>query len=126
MTTDRDFENEVRRVARALWPSGAPGGATYVGSREVDGLFETDDQIHFLECTTSRRKDKAEQDGQKLKRAVEHAAKRNPYYAVRGWFITQHEPTVDQRAAITRLRNRAIVAMSFDQFRAKLVKAPDY
>jgi len=63
---DEDFENEVRRVGRALWPEARYSGALKLDGRERDGIFETEDCIHLLEATTSRRLDKAQQDIGKL------------------------------------------------------------
>ena len=60
------FENEVRRIARNLWPSAAFSGSAKEDGQERDGIFVTDEMVHLIECTTSRRKDKAEQDGRKL------------------------------------------------------------
>ena len=34
--------------------------------RERDGFFETDDVIHYVEATTSRRADKAKDDTKKM------------------------------------------------------------
>ncbi len=45
------FENEVRRIARAIWPSAQYSGAAIAESRERDGIFETEelyrDSIHL-------------------------------------------------------------------------------
>jgi hypothetical protein len=60
--TDSEFEDEVRRIARDFWPSAAFGGSAIIAGRERDGIFVTDDVVHLVECTTSRRKDKAQQD----------------------------------------------------------------
>ena len=57
--SDKDFEDEVRRIARLLWPSAEFGGASMEEGRERDGVFETEEFIHILECTTSRSKRKA-------------------------------------------------------------------
>ena len=63
---NEDFENEVRRVARALWPSASSSGAVKVDGCERDGIFETEECIHLLEATTSRKLDKAKEDIKKL------------------------------------------------------------
>ena len=57
---NEQFEDEVRRIARELWPDREFSGATKFDGREVDGVFETEDCIHIVEATTSRRKQKAE------------------------------------------------------------------
>lgn len=60
------FENEVRRIARSLWPSAEYGGASKELSREMDGVFETEDCLHLIECTISKTKSKVEHDIKKL------------------------------------------------------------
>jgi hypothetical protein len=50
---DNDFENEVRRIARAKWPSAQFSGAQMLDGRERDGIFETEDSVHFVEATVS-------------------------------------------------------------------------
>ena len=59
--TDEFFENEVRRIARARWPEAQYSGAAKVAGRERDGIFETEEVIHFIEVTTSRKEDKAKE-----------------------------------------------------------------
>src|SRR5947207_2889854 len=58
VATDRKeqdvFENEVRRVARQLWPDAQYDGAHVVDGLERDGVFETEDCIHLLEATVTR------------------------------------------------------------------------
>jgi len=39
------FEDEVRRVARMLWPSAEYSGAAIADGRERDGVFVTDDVV---------------------------------------------------------------------------------
>ncbi|WP_125729732.1 hypothetical protein [Aeromonas salmonicida] len=60
-----NFENEVRRIARARWPEAKYSGAALIQGRERDGIFETDDVIHYIEATVSRRADKAREDTKK-------------------------------------------------------------
>ena len=62
----QDFENTVRRIARSLWPDAAYQGAQIVDGRERDGVFETEDVIHLIECTVSKKMDKAKIDMKKL------------------------------------------------------------
>ena len=84
---DRDFENEVRRVARALWPDARYSGATVLDGRERDGIFETEECVHLLEATTSRKLEKAKQDVSKLVALAQKLRHNTPYKAVRCWFI---------------------------------------
>jgi hypothetical protein len=124
-TTDGEFEDEVRRIARLLWPSAEFGGAAIVESRERDGIFEGDEFVHCIECTVSRQKDKATDDGAKLDRLMRKLGPKNPTKFIKGWFITLNEPTADQRTVIQKYKGR-IVACSYDQFSARLVDARTY
>lgn len=123
--TDNEFENEVRRIARLLWPSGAFGGSVILEGRERDGVFETDEAVHIVECTLSRTKLKAEEDGEKLSKGVKFYRQKRPEKAVKGWFVTLDEPTADQRTVINGYRND-ISALSYDQFSQKLIDAKAY
>jgi hypothetical protein len=64
------FEDDVRRVARALWPSTAFDGSTIFADRKRDGVFYGEFQINCIECTTDVTHKKAQIDLQKLKEIV--------------------------------------------------------
>ncbi|MGB5106556.1 MAG: NACHT domain-containing protein [Candidatus Zixiibacteriota bacterium] len=121
----KEFEDEVRRVARQLWPSAQFGGSEIVDGRERDGIFETVEFINIIECTMSRYMVKAETDGNKIAGLIRKLQAKHPAKHVRGWFITSDEPTADQRRAIDKLRSK-ITVTGFDQFRSKLVDARSY
>src|SRR5713226_3707451 len=122
---DHDFENEVRRIARLLWPTAQYGGAAIEDNRERDGVFESDEFVHLVECTISRSKQKAEEDLEKLSKLAKRIGARNPTKFVKGWFVTLHEPTADQRSVFQKVQGR-IVCVSFDQFRSRLVDGRSY
>jgi hypothetical protein len=119
------FEGEVRRIARQLWPSPLGSGAALIDGRERDGVFETTEQINIVEATVSRRKDKIEYDFKKTAKAVSDLRRKTPSKFVRGWIVTQEEPTADQRGVATNHVGKAEL-LSFAQFRAKLVDAEQY
>jgi AraC-like DNA-binding protein len=122
---DADFENEVRRVARALWPEARYSGAANVDGRERDGIFETEECIHLLEATTSRKLEKARKDVGKLV-ALASKLRRSTYHkAVRGWFVTRDEPTADQRQAAEKHKS-FLTVLGFSQFQARLIDARAY
>lgn len=121
----KHFENEVRRIARALWPEAEFSGADIVDSREVDGIFETEDCIHVVEATTSRRMEKAKQDVGKISKLLRKLQGRSGTRAVRGWFVTSDEPTGDQRKATDKFRS-SINVLSFSQFQARLIDSKSY
>lgn len=122
---DREFEDEVRRIARLLWPSGEFGGAKIEDGRETDGIFIAEDFVNIIECTVSRAKKKAEDDGKKILRLIRKYESKYPDKHIKGWFITLNEPTADQRTVIEKLKCK-ILATSFDQFRSKLVDSRTY
>ncbi|MCM2309663.1 MAG: hypothetical protein NDI91_19580 [Sulfuritalea sp.] len=119
------FENEVRRIARQLWPDAQYSGARLVDGRERDGYFETEDCIHLIEATVSRAKDKAQYDIKKIVTLAKKLQPLNQYKAVKGWFVTKSEPTADQRE-VARQHHTLINALSFTQFQSKLIDAAGY
>ena len=119
------FEDEVRRIARALWPEAEFSGAGFMDSREVDGIFETEDCIHIVEATTSRRMEKAKQDANKINKLLRKFQGKSGTRAVRGWFVTKDEPTADQRKVTDKFRS-SINVLSFSQFQARLIDSKSY
>ena len=116
---EEDFENEARRIARALWPGARYSGAVKVDGRERDGLFETEECIHLLEATTSRKLEKAREDIAKLTSLALKLQKSTLAKAVRCWFVTRDEPTADQRHAAEKHRS-LVTVLSFSQFQLVL------
>ncbi len=120
-----EFEDEVRRIARELWPIAEYGGARIIDGLERDGVFETEECIHLVEATVSRTKAKAEKDCKKLKELAALKQRAYPSKAVRCWFVTREEPTADQKEVSLRTGNQ-VIAVSFSQFQSKLVNAKQY
>ena len=126
MNDEKYFEQKVLELARHIWPSSSYyGGSSIRGGRERDGIFETEEMIHLIEVTTSRSKKKAETDIRKLSQLAQNLIKSNPTKGVKGWFITRHEPTAEQRD-VARKTNGLVVAMSFMQFQSRLIDANSY
>ena len=121
-----DFEDKVRDIARHLWPVAAFSGSAKEEGRERDGVFITDEMVHLLECTISRRKDKAEQDTRKLEKLSRTMQNRFPTKGVKGYFITREEPTVEQREVVRKLGSGYVVCLSFPQFQAQMIDAQPY
>ena len=119
------FENEVRRIARALWPSAEFDGATVMEGRERDGVFVTEDCVHVVEATTSHKKEKARQDIMKITRLLPKLQRENENRAVLGWFVTRDEPTVDQRD-VAKKHKSSVNVLSFSQFQARLIDSKAY
>lgn len=121
-----DFENEVRRIARAKWPSAQYAGAMMKDGRERDGVFETEESIHFIEATVSANATKARDDTKKMFRAIAEHNKTNSLKVAVGWFITKGEPTADQRKEVQEHGKGQVRAVSFSQFQQSLVDVRGY
>nr|WP_175802539.1 hypothetical protein [Burkholderia anthina] len=120
------FENEVRRIARARWPQAQFNGATIKNGKERDGVFETDDVVHYVEATTSRRADKAKDDTKKIFSSMIEQQKSGSMKGAVGWFITKEEPTADQREEVKQYGKQQVKALSFSQFQQTLIDVPGY
>jgi hypothetical protein len=127
--TDREeqiiFENEVRRIARQLWPEAQYQGAHIIDGMERDGVFVTEDCIHLIEATVSRTMNKASDAARKLSAAASKTQPKYPQKAIKCWFVTKDEPTADQRDAIRRIFKQ-LISLSFTQFQGKLIDASSY
>jgi hypothetical protein len=119
------FEEEVRRVANALWPTCIhPGPINILGS-ECDGYYETEENVHLLESTTSRTLEKAKQDVSKLDAAASKLRKQNRDKLVKTWFITRFDPTADQMEVVRKSASQ-VTAQSFAAFQQKLIDVGTY
>ncbi|MBI4383466.1 MAG: NACHT domain-containing protein [Nitrospinae bacterium] len=123
--TPHEFEDEVRRIARLLWPAGKYGGSEMVDGQERDGIFETEDFFHCVESTISRQKDKAEKDFCKLAKLTKKLNGRRGKFA-KGWFVTFEEPTAEQRSVFKSNKEPRLTICSYDQFRSKLADITNY
>jgi hypothetical protein len=108
-TDEQEFENEVRRMARLLWPAAEYGGAALSEGRERDGIFESDEFVHVIECTVSRTRAKAVEDFNRLDKLTRQIQAKQPHKFVKGWFVTLNEPTADQREVFGKTKNRLVV-----------------
>jgi hypothetical protein len=124
------FENNVRRIARELWPAAVHEGATIADGRERDGVFMTEFTTHILECTALGTKEKAEKDVEKIIGLILKLRKIDSSRTYLGWFVTLEEPTAHQRDAAKVLLKKhpdiSVNVLSFDQFRAKVINAQAY
>ena len=119
------FEDEVRSIARQLWPDARYHGAALAEGKERDGIFETEECVHLLEATTSRKKEKATQDIGKLVKLASSSAMKRRGKPVQCWFVTESEPTAEQRSVADKHRS-LVNALSLRQFQGKLVDAATY
>jgi hypothetical protein len=88
---------------------------------EVDGVFHDEFVTHLLEATTLRTKAKASDDCEKLAKWRTQFVKSGRH--VECWFVTQEEPTADQRFIAEKNK---VHALSYTSFRQKLVDSPAY
>ncbi|MEQ1683363.1 MAG: ABC transporter ATP-binding protein [Burkholderiaceae bacterium] len=123
---EQDFENEVRRIARAKWPSAQFSGAQMLDGRERDGVFETEEAVNFIEATVSGGAGKAKDDTRKLFKAIADHNRSGSLKIGIGWFVTKNEPTADQRKEVQELGKGQVRAVSFTQFQQSLIDVRAY
>ena len=125
------FQTETLRIARQLWPQAEYGGAEIVDGRERDGIFETEECTHLLECTVSRSQEKADKDSKKLVALAKKQQGNHPEKVVKCWFVTKDEPTADQRSVIkanskSKAFSVVVTPISFSHFQSKLIDVSSY
>jgi hypothetical protein len=118
----REFEEDVRRVARWVWNLPPGGGASdFIAGEEIDCVCNTPDVIHIVECTAQRNLHKVECDTASLLKAKRFLE--NNGSTVKPWIVTLHEPTPDQQAYA---RNQKIRILSITEFKSRIMRAADY
>ncbi len=126
-----DFEGRALALARAIYDPSGSQGATMISGRERDAVFTDARSVVAFEFTTEKSKAKAEKDGGKLRDLLKQIALEPQHRnkAIRGIFLTQHEPTADQRDAIRNLArqsNLPIDAMGYLTLRRSLIDTESY
>lgn len=129
--TGPEFELRALEVARARHDPSGRQGAIMFRNRERDGLFVSDENIHAYEFTTSRTKNKALKDAEKVRELLT-ALKRLPenrFKSAVGWVVTREEPTADQRSAISSVQRTAgfpIYLISLGTLQAQICNSDEY
>lgn len=124
---EENFEREVIEIAIKLWGKSDPfQGSTMVDGKERDAVLIEDERITIIEATVSRRLDKAQKDGKKIRDLCKEMMRKYPYKAVRGYFVTRDEPTAEQRDFISGLEGVKVSAVSYNQIRKLLIDSPEY
>lgn len=121
--TGEEFEAEVARISRSLFSNSIGQGAEKVDNRERDGVYWNGDFYTVVEATTEKKKEKAEYDARKTHELV--TKRRSEGYMARGYLVTLHEPTADQRSALKRYEKTTKI-VSFDELRSMLFDAAGY
>lgn len=116
------FEEEVRRVARALWEADpGQGGADMIDGKERDCIFEQEHLTHYVECTAEETVAKIKKDSEKMVAYRDQQAKKGRLAKL--WIITEYEPTAHQRELC---RPRQIELLSLREFRRKVFDGTSY
>lgn len=119
------FENEIRSIARQLWPGAPYSGSLIVNGRERDGIFVLEDSVHCIECTISREEKNASDNLRKLRELIALLRRDYPQKAIKGWYITLNEATAHQAIHI-RQHVGVINHLSYEQFRSKIIDSRAY
>jgi hypothetical protein len=123
---NRRFEEEVRRVAEAVW-SLEPGAClpTFYPNdpvvSEVDGIARLRDVTHLIMVTTSRRLDKVKGDCKKLQSAEVLERARAP--AVSKWLITECQLEAEH---IEFARKQNVQVLTLAQFQRRFFDSAKY
>lgn len=124
--SETDFERDVIRIGRSIWPNANVAGPVVMDDRERDGVFVTEEAVHIIECTTSRTKQKAIDDIDKSIKLARSLRKQFADKPIQCWFITSDEPTADQNAVVIGRKEFPVRAESYMTFRNRLIDANTY
>ncbi len=125
-STNLAFEDEVRRVAEAVWrlEPGECQPAWYTSDavlHELDGIARLRDITHLLMVTTSTRLEKVKGDVAKLEAAARKEGKRG--VPVEQWLITETQLNAEH---IEYARKRNVKVLTLDHFRNRFFDGRDY
>jgi hypothetical protein len=120
------FEADVRRIARALYPSSASGEAELHLGRERDGLFMTDELVIIIEATVSRKREKVAGDAKKTAELIRSFRTKYPDHMLMGIIVTKDAPTAEQVEAVRKYRPDHVKIESYDHFRQRLFDGRAY
>jgi len=123
------FEQDVRRIARELFPRSGGYSADIYEGRERDSVIDDGETIHIIEATCDLKKAKAERD---LEKSVALKKELQTKYLDRNfkiWFVTQRDPTADQNGVVQKAKKSArcpVIGLSLAAFAQRLVDARGY
>lgn len=106
LANDR-LEEEVRVIAKQLFPGNSTSMGRFLDERERDGVFDDGEAFHIFEVTVSKRKDKIESDISKSAKLASELRKVHSGHNVKIWIVTLEPPTVEQEAAAYLGRKKA-------------------
>lgn len=122
---DKQFETDVRAIARQLWNTNAYSGAITLDGRERDSIFVTEEVVHYVEMTTGKSEKKAIDDIKKIAEFLPKLVAMYPGKVAKGWWITLYEPSGEQGAAVARAPSN-IFHCTYHQFLSKLIDSRQY
>lgn len=129
--TGPEFEDRALALARAIFDPTGIQGAEMVDGRERDAIFVNETSVVAFEFTQMRTKEKSEKDGKKLADLIVRldSDQNHRYKSKLGYFVTEHEPTAEQRGMIDKIardRRVPLKTMSISSLRGMLVDAEGY
>ena len=119
------FEKLVSDFCKRTWDPSVVRENRWVENREVDIVIETPTELIIVECTIDRTKPKAENDISKIRETRRVLVGDAPQKNVRGFFITQHDPSPDVHK-IAAENGSWIEACSFPSFVNKYNSSSTY
>jgi hypothetical protein len=124
--SDREFEDEVRRVADALFdlPAGACKPENYTKGRttvEVDGVARSRGIVHLIMATTSTKLDKVHEDVERLE--IADAKERQRGCATGKWLVVEKPPEAPH---VTEARKSGVTLLTLAQFRERFFDGSVY
>lgn len=127
----REFEDRALALARAIFDPTGIQGAEMVDGRERDAIFVNETSVVAFEFTQMATKQKAEKDGKKLAELILKLDRDqvHRFKSKLGYFVTEQEPTAEQRGAIDKIardRQVPLKTMSISSLRGMLVDAEGY
>ncbi|MFC3786289.1 hypothetical protein GGR90_001543 [Sphingopyxis italica] len=129
ISNDAAFEEEVRKIAKQLFPGVNPNDSRYADGRERDGLFDDGECVHIFEATVSKKTDKVKNDIRKSSELVGKIRREKPTHNVKIWIVTAEPPTADQIEEGVKGRARArcpIEVCGFESLYNRLFDAREF
>ena len=120
------FEEEVRIIAKNLFPSRGSNVSRNALDRERDGLFDDGETFHIFEVTVSRKLQKIQDDIRKSVSLVSELRRLHPEHNVKIWIVTKEPPTADQEDEARAGRKKArcpVEILSYSELYNKLFDA---
>ena len=124
MSAGMAFEDQVRRVARAVWTlTPGDGQSRYIDTQEIDIVAHVGRDINLVMCTISKDLHKVKDDTRKLVTAREFLKRTERGKSIKCWIITRDVPHADQ---IRHSEAGDVWVEHFDEFQRSIINANQY